>query len=104
MTKGKHTPTPWHVGKGGDCHTRLYANEDAICVFGQGTDEDAVDYPREKQNAAFIVSAVNCHDELVGCLKDFIRCVERNENVERPAVSIALDGLRSLLKKAKGDT
>ena len=68
-TKAKHTPTPWKVeeekisvGKG-----RLIsikgANGFSLAVVG------VEDYPLMEQDAAFIVRAVNSHDELLALAK-----------------------------------
>ena len=80
----KHTPTPWVVGEfdetlGYDCMTggwpiRQIGEMNSLLVI------DQADYGQKhcdwnfrsdeaKANAAFIVRAVNCHDELVAALQ-----------------------------------
>lgn len=66
----KHTPTPWKVGP----HTVILSNEGgyptaiadiAIPIRGKGAD-----YAEQQANAAFIVRAVNAHEELLALLKE----------------------------------
>lgn len=75
--KPQHAPTPWRVSHytGGIL--------EGVNVIRSDNDEidicSMVDHPKVgKANAAFIVRAVNCHEELVGMLK-----VYRNELMER---------------------
>lgn len=58
-----HTPTPWHVGM----------NPGPI-VYGQKGEQiancrDMLTNDECKENAAFIVRAVNAHDEMLAALK-----------------------------------
>lgn len=62
----QHTPTPWHVGDGKAARIIYgqdgYAIADATVYHGRhGGAEEA--------NAAFIVRAVNAHDDLVAALR-----------------------------------
>jgi len=65
--KTEHTPTPWKLWDG----TKVYGHEH------DGSDVSIVDSsssflsPETSQaNAAFIVRAVNCHEELVALLRE----------------------------------
>ena len=67
----KHTKLPWKVAK-----TAL----NAISVRAKGggrvceiiNDDAATLTPRMEDNAAFIAHAANCHEELMGALKDIV--------------------------------
>ena len=99
----KHTPIPWRLeGKykivrdsafplpriivestiSGECNHSI----------NQGDDADAA-------NAAFIVRAVNAHNDLVAAIEQVFNAAEDNGNME----DIDWDGLREALAKAKGD-
>lgn len=59
-----HTPTPWHV----NYHEIVAANHTRPCHMSTSLNMFA---PGESEaNAAFIVRAVNCHQELIDTLKD----------------------------------
>lgn len=62
-----HTPTPWkHLGFGRGKFGAVLEKSNITVILGEchGNETDLAD-----QNAAFIVKAVNCHDELVSTLK-----------------------------------
>lgn len=70
-----HTPTPWEL--------KNYANGDVVEIQGL---RDGIFVPIaafrvadvgqwQKENAAFIVRAVNAHDELLKCAKTFRRFI-----------------------------
>jgi hypothetical protein len=82
MSNTKHTKTPWHYGPmhgwGDHCITRRPAGDyDPSGVIGDAPLAIVVEkaghwengYPVEA-NAAFIVRAVNSHEQLVAALKD----------------------------------
>jgi hypothetical protein len=98
MNESNHTPTPWNV--------RTDANEFAL--IGKGPTYIGFiekDRHEAEANAAFIVRAVNCHDELVAMVDELLAWAK---SVEGQAVSrgitdygtIFKDG-RELLAKAK---
>lgn len=72
----KHTPGPWKVSKldGRTINGKAYRNRagnlvtPAIASIKERTGET-------EANAAFIVQACNCHDELVAALKMLIRFI-----------------------------
>src|ERR1700676_1035431 len=67
-SKPVHTPLPWKV----DGKSILFANDkvlaDKIEGFSTSDSQDEV-------NAAFIVRAVNCHEALLGALKDIYESI-----------------------------
>lgn len=72
MTQSKHTPTPW---------TAVQYNDNKILLAHQPSDMQqpevfisdmtckADEIEANEANAAFIVKAVNCHDDLIEALK-----------------------------------
>lgn len=97
-SKMEHTPTPWRIGDAG--HT----------VFGPRVDP----YPMEsiaptiisanlsRDNAAFIVRAVNSHQDLVYLLKEQLECWEKGIIVEiRPGADFHTK-VRNAIAKAEG--
>lgn len=71
MTNAKHTPTPWTF-------TNQTTDERPWCVITikDATDDVVIqreyhinDAQKEEANAAYIVKAVNCHEQLVKALK-----------------------------------
>jgi hypothetical protein len=63
-----HTSTPWKTEKD-------YLDVEGWAIF-QSTESMAVEciaHSIKESNAAFIVKAVNCHDELVGLLREMYR-------------------------------
>ena len=71
----KHTPTPWKAEKG---RTVMHVTGQHFVVCQISTTGYRGDTPEDKRmyaeraeaNAAFIVRAVNAHDELVAALED----------------------------------
>lgn len=78
-----HTPTPWKVSENENTpltlneYHRIHAGIDDIC-FVEKTDRDLSSEKYievDQANAAYIVRAVNAHEELLAALKNL---VERN--------------------------
>lgn len=66
----KHTPTPWEVN--GDTYVTVNSLIIAHCKqHGNTTLEDA------EANAAHIVKAVNCHDDLVEALDMVAKAIDQ---------------------------
>jgi hypothetical protein len=71
----KHTPTPWYVAAMNDClfifdRAPSPAPYDGPIPGGSPATVIAkLDYPKADANAAFIVRAVNAHDDLVKALE-----------------------------------
>jgi len=94
--KTEHSPLPWIANEVGD--------------IAPTTDEAGEGYwiahledcgPRWKANAAFIVRAANCHDELVAVVEqyaNYIRLVAKADDLEAHPY---LPYLEELLEKAK---
>ena len=114
QTTGVHTPTPWRItGRAGYTGHGINSGNKRICSINS----NSALWPHERDaNAAFIVRAVHCHDELVGALKKIVACDDyapnghglcdsENYNQE-PHSSGVLDGAlalaRSALSKALG--
>jgi hypothetical protein len=86
VSEAKHTPTRPHIGRGDDWYVHVDENGDAISIAANGTGPKggwvgisiarmAVpgDYKTRQQineASAFIVKAVNAHDELVKALRE----------------------------------
>ena len=96
----EHTPTPWRLDTR---WSRLIVqgpnNEDIASVFGTRSDEG-------KACAAFIVRAVNCHEELVAALEVAEHCVWALEETQRAVghdhiCTKELDQVRTALAHAK---
>lgn len=64
--KPQHTPTPWKIEES-------YVGARYMVRSAHG-DETAM--TRYREDAAFIVRAVNCHEELVEALKGAVRAIE----------------------------
>jgi hypothetical protein len=84
----KHTPTPWRASK-----ARKSSNFCAYVAFVQTVDPASVlakvsggptdDREVAEANAAFIVRAVNAHDDLVKALEPFARMARGMSEVEQ---------------------
>lgn len=74
MSNATHTPTPWELydeGKSAVGHQfAIVGNKERIATV-HGLENEL---PKTQANAAFIVRAVNCHDELVETIKLLKRC------------------------------
>ena len=62
MTKSKHTATPWYIKQ-----DIIITDNAPICLMAKQVDKDA-----HKNNAAFIVKAVNNHEALIDATQDAI--------------------------------
>lgn len=93
-----HTPTPWAA----------LSMNNAVDCWPVITSEDRTDFIAELQinkkdreaNAAFIVKAVNCHEELVNALESILKRFEKQ--IARDAESKAVKNALSILIKVKG--
>ena len=103
-----HTPTPWkiiplHESEVGSPHLLEIGVKDyngrVLASVDSGTDED-------NANAAYIVQAVNSHEDMVEALEDLIR---HNEALNEAfygqgtatAMRAAMSGQKALLMKAR---
>lgn len=78
-TKQSHTPTPWKVGMIQEINRGLFrelenGTKPTGILIEEIDDElsDETPIKQHKANAAFIVRAVNCHEELLEALKDIV--------------------------------
>lgn len=72
-TQSQHTPTPWetYTGDGGTEHIAHEVDSHTLSIaeITQGMFAEQSKEVR-KTNAAFIVRAVNCHDEFLTAIKE----------------------------------
>jgi len=81
----KHTPTPWRVCGNNKCSCKMIWAESTdshiatarpvACVHGEWGDSIEHIYGENtnvEENAAFIVRAVNCHEQLLEIVKDYL--------------------------------
>ena len=89
--KSSHTPTPWDMKSGEDGFDILGADGNIVM-------ETLNPNSMEIANAAFIVQAVNCHEELVDELKSWhLECLVCKGDVNSGACQTA-----KVLAKAEG--
>jgi hypothetical protein len=82
MSNAKHTPTPWWVAQSAgpgilavDAIDPADGNLFAVCeIFG--INDMREHSPEAEANAAFIVRACNCHNQLVAALKALYDAVD----------------------------
>jgi type IV secretory pathway VirB10-like protein len=110
----KHTPTPWRASK-----ARKSSNFGAYVAFVQTVDPASVlakvsggptdDREVAEANAAFIVRAVNAHDDLVKALGELADAIEEDQSSDPDMPSHgdtalrlerAVEGARAALSKA----
>jgi hypothetical protein len=73
----EHTPTPWHWFTGKDVDITEPHMKFLVGANGQGMAHTVgLQEPTDTANAAFIVKAVNCHDQLVAAIVDMIRLID----------------------------
>ena len=68
----QHTPGPWHYQQNTDAYTHIVRDSEERYVCGCSQDSKG----NAKANAAFIVRACNCHEELLQALQELLN---RNE-------------------------
>lgn len=84
--KQSHTPTPW-VATEKHIHT----------IHGPGSGYNVGTLISE-EDAAFIVKAVNCHEELVKCLDEAYRYLERDSKY---VADVLQDRILQILSEVK---
>ena len=102
-----HTPTPWYALGAG-----VYAEDPNI--FKPGTpldliaatgDEGPIPYAEHEKNAAFIVLAVNAHDDMLAALKSAADELDHaSDRFNCRFCRIAADKARAALKNATEPT
>jgi len=68
----KHTPTPWKLGKAPDGKTTIQATDEIGLHLFEQTFQGSI----ANANAAFIVRAVNAHQELLDAAKEALEKLE----------------------------
>lgn len=89
----KHTPTPW----------KLFDKDHAI--YSDDTFVTEIHPHTKKEDAEFIVLAVNCHDELVFALKtalEFIKIDPPQDDTAKVAYALLIETIQKAIKKAEG--
>lgn len=66
----KHSPIPWHIGLKPGPYVYGSSGEEIADCRGIVLEDEDIGTPENKANAAFIVKAVNCHEELLATLKE----------------------------------
>lgn len=93
-TEAKHTPTPWHLAE--TPKGKTYITDNYVCVVGAGS--------VSIQDAAFIVRAVNAHDELVRAGKAILESLLRGEISWASTMGRDnLDDLKNAIAKAEAN-
>ncbi len=90
QNKPRHTPTPWYVDKP--------FLEEGLYISGGTTELIAKIKYENKANAAFIVLAVNAHEELTQKLYEAFYTLKRGDKPEK----WWFDEIEKLLAKAEG--
>ena len=124
MSEAKHTPAPWqlcaHLAKHDECTCGYRGSiwgadeETIVCEMGSSPDIDnegrvaghcqpQADRPTQLADAAFIVRAVNAHDDLVEALRGLIEActAEFNEKGAGGYALARLSDARTALAKAE---
>ena len=105
LSKPSHTPTPWRIYKEPmNPNPRLMAEASTlVAVISQGKA-----FAKETEaNAAYIVKAVNAHEEMVKALKDVLFVLkgqaERGNFLDSSERDISLEGVvEQAIAKAEG--
>lgn len=109
MADSKHTPLPWRFAPAGGNMSKNYAQPFAIAQAGEANliggcfGDVRGGHDVAEANAAFIVRAVNAHDELVGALREGVE-IEQGDLVGREwkeAVHAWLSKARAAIAKAE---
>lgn len=95
-TEPTHTPTPWNTGKTKLGDGAVYdANDKCVCVI---VDPNKADI----ETAAFIVRAVNSHEELIEALKGILNSTDCNLDDQSDETSQAMKKAYDVIAKAEG--
>ena len=99
------SPRPWTIGATASHHPKLFdANDQPICSVHAKNSYLAE--AAEAENAALIVHAVNCHEELVaalGELREWTLALEPFDNREEPDWPELAARIDAALAKARGE-
>jgi hypothetical protein len=109
----EHSKTPWQVGEDdgfASCpfipiEVDLEGGGSVVVAEVQPTGIDIDIDDEARANAAFIVRAVNCHEELVKALSDLTTFADHYDMGDEPMLfGEALENARAILSKARGET
>ena len=96
--KPQHTPTPWHqVDNTGALVIDLNGNVMAHCAV-----QDELPMTERQANAAFIVRAVNSHEELIEALKEVTEWLAASCTTSDGAQTEAIKQANSAIARAEG--
>ena len=95
MSETKHTPGPWNLDAPFPEMANRIVDADGFDIVDMGPG------PSPHANAAFIVQAVNAHDDLVGALSELVELLEGN--LPDWYLKKHFNHARAALAKAKGE-
>ena len=112
--KSQHAPTPWEIvrqsGDDKDDFLAIFAkavNKQPVTVLFMGGSDAHSAFKNYKANAAFIVKAVNCHEELIAALEAAIEQIKSSKEFNAPikqsfhVKNLIENNLKKALNKAK---
>ena len=111
MSESKHTQTPWHVHFGGgeqdDFFTVADRNGKAVADYSRTNYGDPVEPAEMRANMRLIVTAVNCHADLLDVAETFLERLAAymaDDDAQYPDGLLATvrDLAEAAVKKAKG--
>jgi hypothetical protein len=104
MSETKHTPGPWKArilrSPGYHPTIDILADKKPPVVGWLGFDDCDTPDGEHEANAAYIVRAVNCHDELVSVLEYVCECLEAGSMGQD---RLLVKKMRAALIKAEGE-
>ncbi len=94
----QHTPTPWHTEQASDGHFMIHETEGK-----SGVHEISLAHVKEERNAAFIVRAVNAHEELLATCQALISELRwTSKNGQFPGMDKVIAEADKAIAKAEG--
>lgn len=105
----QHTPTPWYLNVVDGSQLELFAKDEdgsTVCtalVHGPAGEWRTVG-PIHEANAAFIIRAVNAHEDLLNCCKGLAETLEDEFNMLESRVDReeVIASIRRIIAKAEG--
>ncbi len=92
-----HTPTPWRVDGGYSGYDFIVDKEGSLLAQLGSVNAKPL-YRNAKANAAYIVLAVNAHEELLIAAKDFLYDMRQQPNL----FGASIERMEKLIAKAEG--
>lgn len=98
MEKAKPTPTPWSDFRTEGEEMNSYSQSSGVIGQGEhrmkiicGCFNDIGGKEVAAANAAFIVKAVNCHEELLDCLKEVSAEIQSWRETGKPSLTVFME-------------